>query len=267
MTMKIESITSAQNPKIKALLALQEKSKERKKAGLFVVEGRRELLHCIEAGYEPYAVFFCPEIISEADFNEIAEKCSCNFFEVPQHLYDKLAYRGGTEGVIAELRCKEMNLESLMLPEKPLVVVLEAVEKPGNLGAVLRSADASGVDAVIVCDPLTDMYNPNLIRSSIGAIFTVPVATASSKETIAWLKGKGIRIYTAQLQDSEWYYDTDMRGGIAIVMGTEATGLTDVWRKAADAHIKIPMLGKLDSLNVSVSAAILMFEAVRQRNS
>ena len=265
--MKIENITSAQNPKIKTLLALQEKSKERKKTGLFVVEGRRELLHCIEAGYEPYAVFFCPEIISEADFNEIAARCDCTFHEIPQHLYDKVAYRGGTEGVIAELHCKEMTLESLALPENPLVAVLEAVEKPGNLGAVLRSADASGADAVIVCDPLTDMYNPNLIRSSIGAIFTVPVATASSEDTIAWLKEKGIRIYTAQLQDSEWYYDTDMRGGTAIVMGTEATGLTDVWRKAADAHIKIPMMGKLDSLNVSVSAAILMFEAVRQRNN
>ncbi len=265
--MKREIITSAQNPKIKVLLALQEKSKERKKAGLFVVEGRRELLHCIEAGYEPYAVFFCPDIISEDDLKEISDKCRCSFFEVPQHLYDKLAYRGGTEGIIAELHCKENNLESLKLPENPLVVVLEAVEKPGNLGAVLRSADASGVDAVIVCDPLTDMYNPNLIRSSIGAVFTVPVATATSADTIAWLKGKGIKIYTAQLQDSEWYYDTDMRGGTAIVMGTEATGLTDAWRKAADAHIKIPMLGKLDSLNVSVSAAILMFEAVRQRNS
>lgn len=265
--MRIENITSAQNPKIKTLLALQEKSKERRKEGLFVVEGRRELLHCIEAGYKPYAVFFCPEIISESDFEEISAKCNCNFYEVPQHLYDKVAYRGGTEGVIAELQCKEMSLESLKLKDKPLVVVLEAVEKPGNLGAVLRSADASGVDAVIVCDPLTDMYNPNLIRSSIGAIFTVPVATASSEETIKWLKDKGIRIYTAQLQDSEWYYDTDMKGGTAIVMGTEATGLSDEWRKAADAHIKIPMLGKLDSLNVSVSAAILMFEAVRQRNN
>lgn len=265
--MRIENITSAQNQKIKALLALQEKSKERRKAGLFVVEGRRELLHCIEAGYEPYAVFFCPEIISEKDFNEIAGKCDCNFFEVPRHLYDKLAYRGGTEGVIAELRCKDRSLKSLKLKENPLVVVLEAVEKPGNLGAVLRSADASGVDAVIVCDPLTDVYNPNLIRSSIGAVFTVPVVAATSEETISWLKDNGIRIYTAQLQDSEWYYDTGMKGGTAIVMGTEATGLTDAWRKAADAHIKIPMLGKLDSLNVSVSAAILMFEAVRQRNS
>ena len=265
--MRTEIITSAQNPKIKTLLTLQEKSKERRKSGLFVVEGRRELLHCIEAGYEPYAVFYCPDIISEEDFQEIASRCSCGFIKVPQPLYDKVAYRGGTEGVIAELRCKNMGLEALTLPENPLVVVLESVEKPGNLGAVLRSADASGADAVIVCDPLTDMYNPNLIRSSIGAIFTVPVATASSEDTITWLKAKGIKIYTAQLQDSEWYYDTDMRGGTAIVMGTEATGLTDCWRKAADAHIKIPMLGRLDSLNVSVSAAILMFEAVRQRNA
>lgn len=265
--MRIENITSAQNPKIKTLLELQEKSKARRKDGLFVVEGRRELLHCIEAGYEPHAVFFCPEIISEADFKEVSSRCRCSFFEIPQQLYDKVAYRGGTEGVIAELHCKDMSLEALKLKENPLVVVLEGVEKPGNLGAVLRSADASGVDAVIVCDPLTDMYNPNLIRSSIGAIFTVPVATATSEETISWLKAAGIKIYTAQLQDSEWYYDTDMKGGTAIVMGTEATGLTDCWRKAADAHIKIPMLGRLDSLNVSVSAAILMFEAVRQRNS
>lgn len=264
--MRIESITSAQNQKIKTLLELQEKSKARRKEGLFVVEGRRELLHCMEAGYEPHAVFFCPEILSEEDFKEISEKCRCGFFEISRQLYDKVAYRGGTEGVIAELRCKDMGLENLTLKENPLVVVLESVEKPGNLGAVLRSADASGVDAVIVCDPLTDMYNPNLIRSSIGAIFTVPVAVASSEDTIRWLKAKGIRIYTAQLQDSEWYYDTDMKAGTAIVMGTEATGLTDVWRKAADAHIRIPMLGRLDSLNVSVSAAILMFEAVRQRN-
>lgn len=275
--MKIDNITSAQNPKIKELLALQEKSKERKKKGLFVVEGRRELLHCIEAGYEPFTLFLCPEIISSDDRREIEQAIMDGnrttgqrmpaVIEIPQHLYDKVAYRGGTEGVIAEMYCKDMGLETLALKENPLVVVLEAVEKPGNLGAVLRSADAAGADAVIVCDPLTDMYNPNLIRSSIGAIFTVPVATASTEECINWLKDKGIKIYTAQLQDSEWYYDTDMKGGSAIVMGTEATGLTDTWRMAADAHIKIPMLGQLDSLNVSVSAAILLYEAVRQRNS
>ena len=272
---RIETITSAQNQKIKDLLALQEKSKERRKKGLFVVEGRRELLHCIEAGYEPFTLFFCPEIISQYDRQEIESavmndhdcKRLPSVIEIPQHLYDKVAYRGGTEGVIAELHCKDMSLDSLKVKENPIVVVLEAVEKPGNLGAILRSADAAGADAVIVCDPLTDMYNPNLIRSSIGAIFTVPVAVASSEDTIKWLKDNNIKIYTAQLQDSEWYYDTDMKGGSAIVMGTEATGLTDAWRKAADAHIKIPMLGRLDSLNVSVSAAILLYEAVRQRNS
>lgn len=270
--MRIESITSAQNPKVKELLALQEKSKERRKKGLFVVEGRRELLHCIEAEFEPHTLFICRDILSDKDFDKILGAIEENFcgstypiVEISQQLYDKVAYRGGTEGIIAEMHCKELSLEGLKMKENPLVVILESVEKPGNLGAVLRSADASGVDAVIVCDPLTDMYNPNLIRSSIGAIFTVPVATASSEDTIAWLKSKGIKIYTAQLQDSEWYYDTDMKGGTAIVMGTEATGLTNIWRKAADAHIKIPMLGRLDSLNVSVSAAILMYEAVRQR--
>ena len=270
--MRIESITSAQNPKVKELLALQEKSKERRKKGLFVVEGRRELLHCIEAEFEPHTLFVCRDILSDKDFDKILGAIEENFcgstypiVEISQQLYDKVAYRGGTEGIIAEMHCKELSLEGLKMKENPLVVILESVEKPGNLGAVLRSADASGVDAVIVCDPLTDMYNPNLIRSSIGAIFTVPVATASSEDTIAWLKSNGIKIYTAQLQDSEWYYDTDMKGGTAIVMGTEATGLTNIWRKAADAHIKIPMLGRLDSLNVSVSAAILMYEAVRQR--
>jgi len=154
----------------------------------------------------------------------------------------------------------------LQLPEQPLVVVLERVEKPGNLGAILRSADAAGVDAVIVCDPLTDLYNPNLIRSSVGGIFSVPCVACTSDECIAFLKQRGIQILTAQLQDSSLYYDTDMRRPTAIVMGTEATGLTDQWRKVADAHIRIPMLGRIDSLNVSVSAAILMYEAVRQKN-
>ena len=155
----------------------------------------------------------------------------------------------------------------MKLKEQPLIAVLESVEKPGNLGAVLRSADAAGVDAVLICDPYTDLYNPNLIRASIGAVFTVPVVCCDSIEAIKWLKDKGIRIYTAQLQDSKWYYDTDMTGGTAIAIGTEATGLTELWREAANAHIKIPMLGRLDSLNASVSAAILLFEAVRQRNT
>ena len=265
--MRTEIITSAQNPKIKKLAALMEKSRERRETGLFAVEGKRGLLHCLNAGFMSHTVFICPDILSEKDTEEIISGCGCPVIEVPRHLYEKIAYRGSTEGVIAELYCKMNSLEDLKLKDNPLLIVLEAVEKPGNLGAVLRSADASGADAVIICDPLTDLYNPNLIRSSIGASFTVPTVAVTSEEAIGWLKEKGIKIYTAQLQDSRWYYDTDMTGGTAIVMGTESTGLTDIWRKAADAHIKIPMLGRLDSLNVSVSAAILLFEAVRQRNA
>ena len=185
--------------------------------------------------------------------------------EVTGGVYEKMAYRGGTEGVMAVVKSQERGLEELDLSEDPLIVVVERVEKPGNLGAILRSADAAGADAVVVCDPLTDLWNPNLIRSSIGAVFTVPCVACGSEECIEFLKAHGIQILTAQLQDSELYYDTDMRRGTAIVMGTEATGLTEVWRQAADAHIRIPMLGRLDSLNVSVSAAILLYEAVRQR--
>ena len=186
-------------------------------------------------------------------------------FQVSRNVYEKIAYRGSTEGIIAEMKYKERRLEDIKLSENPLVIVLESVEKPGNLGAVLRSADAAGADAVIICDPLTDLYNPNLIRASIGAIFSRQVAAATSEETISWLKANNIQILTAQLQDSSLYYDTPMTGPTAIVMGTESTGLTDIWRKSADKHIRIPMLGALDSLNVSVSAAILLVEAVRQR--
>lgn len=261
--MRIEQITSVRNPKVKALLALQEKSRVRREEGLFIVEGRRELEHCIAAGFRVRALFACPAIAGDA----LPELPDADLFEVSEDVYRKIAYREGTEGLIAEVYAKERRLEDLVLSEQPLVMVLESVEKPGNLGAVLRSADAAGADAVILCDPATDLYNPNLIRASVGSVFTRQVAVATSEETIAWLRAHGIAILTAQLQDSVWYYDTDMRRGTALVMGTEATGLTDVWRKAADRHIRIPMLGRLDSLNVSVSAAILLFEAVRQRNS
>lgn len=281
----METITSAQNPKIKNLLLLQEKSRARKEQGLFVVEGRRELEHCIEAGFRVRTVFVCEEI-SPLRFAPV-EMTGCvapvemtgsdtvipsaveesRVISVPEALYRKIAYREGTEGIIAEVEMKSRGLDDLRLRENPLVVVLEAVEKPGNLGAVLRTADAAGVDAVIVADPLTDLYNPNLIRASIGAIFTVPTVAAPSADVISWLKAKGIRILTAQLQDSSLYYDVDMKCGTAIVMGTESTGLTQPWRNAADAHIRIPMLGRLDSLNVSVSASILIYEAVRQREA
>jgi len=254
-------ITSVQNARIKHVVALQQKSSLRREEGLFVVEGQREIEHCIECGYEVVEVFSRRENTTMADATIVT-----------QQVYEKMAYRGSTEGIIAVVKSKDHQLSSLLTPNStflkkpnPLVIVLESVEKPGNLGAILRSADAANVDAVIVCDPLTDLYNPNLIRASIGAIFTVPTAVCTSQACIGFLKERNIKILTAQLQDSYEYYDYDMRAGTAIVMGTESTGLTPQWREAADAHIRIPMLGRLDSLNVSVSAAILMFEAVRQR--
>ena len=261
-------ISSAQNPKIKRLLLLQQKSQQRRKEGVFVVEGRRELEHCMAAGYEVESIFSLtpnPSIPSEARPPVAFRGGEGSIYQVSPKVYEKIAYRGSTEGVMAIVKAKRHRLEDLQLKKDALVVVLESVEKPGNLGAVLRSADAAQADAVIVCDPLTDLYNPNLIRSSIGAIFTVPTAACTSEECIAFLKAHGIQILTAQLQDSKLYYDTPMTQGTAIVMGTESTGLTNQWREAADAHIRIPMLGRLDSLNVSVSAAILLFEAVRQR--
>lgn len=257
-----EIITSMQNPKIKQLGLLQQKSSERKKRGLFVVEGLRELEHCVESGFEVDTLFLCSEVNAASLSLPIPES---RRVAVSKEVYEKIAYRGSTEGVIAEVKSRVLHLSDIPLKANPLVCVLESVEKPGNLGAILRSADAAGADAVVVCDPLTDLFNPNLIRSSLGGIFSVPCVACSSEECISWLKRNGIRILTAQLQDSHLYYDTDMTGGTAIVMGTESTGLTPVWREAADAHILIPMLGKLDSLNVSVSAAILLFEAVRQR--
>ncbi len=291
-------ITSAQNPRIKHLLALQQKSALRREEGLFVVEGRRELEHCIQAGMQVHSIFclnpdevtsYLSSIISHlSSLNSHLSSLNSHLSSIISHLssiishltkvsdsvYSRIAYRGSTEGIIAVIRTPQpRTLQSLLQEQgrgvngKPLFIILESVEKPGNLGAILRSADAANATGVIVCDPLTDLYNPNLIRSSIGAVFTVPTVACTSAECISFLKQNGIQILTAQLQDSHLYYDTPMSGPTAIVMGTESTGLTDVWRQAADAHIRIPMLGQLDSLNVSVSAAILLFEAVRQRQS
>ena len=278
-------ITSVQNARIKHVVALQQKSSLRREEGLFVIEGQREIEHCIACGYEIVEVFRGEWFLDEpcgrstssrlqptgrkkAERDVRGERLDLPVSTVSQQVYEKMAYRGSTEGIIAVAKCKNHDLSllsSLASHHSPLIIVLERVEKPGNLGAILRTAEAAAVDAVIVCDPLTDLYNPNLIRASIGGVFSVPVAVCTSEECIAFLKERQIKILTAQLQDSYEYYDYDMRPATAIVMGTESTGLTQQWREAADAHIRIPMLGRLDSLNVSVSAAILMYEAVRQR--
>ena len=251
-----EILTSPQNPKIKELITLETKSRARKASGLFVVEGRREYERAVAAGYQT-ATLFVREGETETDRAD---------FIVSPALYEKIAWRESTEGIVAVMRVREQRLDDLSLSPSPLVLVLESVEKPGNLGAVLRTADAAGVDAVLICDPLTDLYNPNLIRASLGALFSVPVAACTSPEAHAWLVAHGLSILTAQLQDSVLYYETDMVRPTALVFGTEDQGLSDFWRERADAHIRIPMAGQMDSLNVSVSAAILAFEAVRQRN-
>ena len=256
---KEDYLSSMQNPKIKQLLNLQQKSALRRQTGLFVVEGKREVQHCMDAGFTVETLFVT---VGNSDWDSWQGQC----YRVTAEVYEKIAYRGSTEGVVAVVRSRMLTLQDIPLSSHPLLMVLESVEKPGNVGAILRSADAAQADAVIICDPLTDLYNPNLIRASLGAVFTVPCVACSSAECIRFLKEHHIRILTAQLQDSHLYYDNDMQGATAIVMGTESTGLSHQWREAADAHIRIPMLGELDSLNVSVSAAILLFEAVRQRN-
>ena len=275
-----EIITSLQNPRVKEVTALQSSSSLRREKGLFVVEGLREVERCVESGFRLRSVFYCPSVcrhISSCDSFRRSHVPTpsegVRVFEVSEAVYGKMAYRGGTEGILAVVygNAGDRSLEALdrVLSEvtsAPLIVVVESVEKPGNLGAMLRTADASGVSAVIVCDPHTDLYNPNLIRASLGGVFTRNIAVCSSEEAIAWLKARGISILTAQLQDSELYYDTDMTRPTALVFGTEADGLTDIWRRAADAHIRIPMLGRIDSLNVSASMAVLCYEALRQRH-
>ncbi len=256
----MELISSLQNPKIKDLVTLETKSRERRSRGVFVVEGRREIERAMACGFEPVEIFCTDE-------NNVPGIPSCPVFGVNEKVYGKIAYREGTEGVIAVMKARYAEVAKLRLSTKSLVLVLESVEKPGNLGAVLRTADAAGVDAVFICDPLTDLYNPNLIRASLGAVFSVTTVCCTSEEAYGVIKSAGLNVLTAQLQDSEIYYDTDMTGGTALVFGTEDKGLTDFWRVRSDSRIRIPMAGLMDSLNVSVSAAILCFEAVRQRNT
>lgn len=268
MNRPVPEITSFQNPKIKEIVSLCDKAKVRREKSLFTIEGVRELKLAQAAGYRIESIFYVPELLEkhqELDERTLLEMEYGSIYRISAPIYGKLAYRDTTEGIIAVAETRKIRLGDIRLPENPLVIVLENIEKPGNIGAVLRSADACGADAVLFCDCSTEIHNPNLIRSSLGTFFTVKSAECTSKEAITWLKKQGIRIYTAQLQDSEWYYRCDMKGPTAIVMGSEDKGLSTLWRKASDAKIKIPMLGKADSLNVSVSTAILCYEAVRQR--
>lgn len=257
------TITSAQNPKVRSLLAL-EKPRERRKQQLFVIEGKREIELALEAGYKIGNLFFCEDIIRPEEI-PAALKDEKLLVPVSREVFDKIAVRESTGGLIAVAEQKVHSLADIRLSKNPLILILEAVEKPGNLGAVLRTADAAGVDAVIISDRQTDFYNPNVIRSSVGCVFTNQVAAVSSEEAIAWLKKNKIRIFCTSLQASKPYHLVDYNQPCAIVMGTEATGLSEVWLKNADANIIIPMRGKIDSMNVSNATAVVVFEAIRQR--
>ena len=260
----MKQITSIQNPFIKSLVQLQEKAKSRKQSGSFLIEGQREISLAIKGGYSIETILFLPELISENEIKKIINS-PVEFIEINKEVYQKLAYRDTTEGILAIAKTKSFQLSDIKLPENPLILIAEAPEKPGNIGALLRTADAANLDAVIIANPKSDLYNPNVVRSSVGCLFTNQIATGTTQEIIDFLKAKNINFYCATLQNSTSYHTQDYTKPTAIVVGTEATGLTEEWRNAATQNIIIPMQGEIDSMNVSVAAAILIFEAKRQR--
>ena len=259
-------ITSAQNPFIRQLLQLKEKSRERKKTGLFIIEGAREISLALKGGYELESVLFYPELFPEEQLNNLTTKQLITI-EISKEIYEKLAYRDTTEGILAVAKSKTHAINDLNFnTEHPLILIAEAPEKPGNIGAILRTADAAKVDAVIIANPKSDLYNPNIIRSSVGCVFTNNIAMGTTSEIIALLKAKNISIYCAALQASVIYTTQDFTKPTAIVVGTEATGLSNAWLESSTQNIIIPMQGEIDSMNVSVAAGILIFEAKRQRD-
>lgn len=260
----MKQITSVQNSYIKLLVQLQEKSKIRKQTGSFLIEGKREIELALKGNYELETVLFLPEIISEEQINKLTNQ-QLNVIKISKEVYQKLAYRDSTEGIIAVAKSKPLQLSDLKLKENPLILVLESIEKPGNIGAMLRTADAAKIDAVIIANPKSDIYNPNIIRSSVGCVFTNQIAVCTTSEAISYLKENNIAIYSATLQNSNEYHKESYTSATAIVVGTEATGVTQEFRDKSTQNIIIPMQGEIDSMNVSVAAAILLFEAKRQR--
>ncbi|UOQ97203.1 RNA methyltransferase [Hymenobacter sp. 5317J-9] len=266
-----DRLSSPQNPRIKQLLKLQQKSAERRALGLTLVEGLRELTIAVDAGVAVATLYSCPELAGETGLGDLqklfaGKKDAPEWFEVTRPVFEKVAYREGSDGLLAVLKTPGRTLADLRLPANPLVLVLEAVEKPGNLGAILRTADAAPVDAVLIGDPRTDLFNPNTIRSSIGCVFSVPVVAAPMADIFDFLRQKSIRSYAAALTPkAHSYLECDFRYPTALVLGTEADGLTPTAQAACDETIIIPMMGRIDSLNVSVAGAVLAFEAVRQR--
>ncbi len=261
-------ITSIQNPIIKEILQLQEKSRARKNKGLFIIEGIREISLALKGNYQIKTLLFCDHIISSSHVITLAKDIqNVEIIEISKEIYQKISHRKTTEGIIAIAIIKKLGLNNLILKSNPLILVAEAPEKPGNIGALLRTADAASLDAVLIANPKTDLYNPNIIRSSVGCIFTTQIATGTTEEILIFLDKNQVKIYAAAIDSrSENYTDINFNESCALVVGTEALGLSDDWLEKSTKNIMIPMEGEIDSLNVSVSAAILIFEAKRQRN-
>ncbi len=247
---------------------LQEKSRSRKKEGVFIVEGVREIQLTIKGGFKIDELYFCDELFSEENLDQLLTTINNrpDIINISAAVYEKIAYRGSTEGLLAVVKSKGLNLDDLGLTEGNfLILVAEAPEKPGNIGALLRTADAARVDAVLIANPKTDVFNPNIIRSSVGCVFTTRIATGTTQEIIEYLQHKKVNIYSAALHASINYTQVDFTGSSAIVVGTESTGLSKDWLKNSTQNIIIPMQGEIDSMNMSVAAGILIFEAKRQR--
>ncbi len=260
----MKQIQSLQNTFIKNILKLQEKSRERKKQQLFVIEGKREIELAFKGQFEIDSLLFIPKKI---EYDYLKQFNAREVIEITPEVYQKIAYRESTEGIIAIAKSKYIDLNSLIFKNKePLILVIEGIEKPGNIGAMIRSADAANIDAIILADPKTDQYNPNVIRSSVGGVFTKNIVISSSDEVIKFFKKNNIKMYAATLQNSNLYTNQNYTEATAIIVGTEATGLTQIWRDHSTKNINIPMQGEIDSMNVSVAAAIILFEAKRQRN-
>lgn len=260
-----KEITSVQNPYIKQLYQLKEKSRDRKKSGLFLIEGKREIELAIKGNYHIETILYNPELFSESGLSKLKSEQATRI-QISREVYQKLAHRATTEGIIAVAKTKSNALRDIKFKsDYPLILVAEAPEKPGNIGALLRTADAANVDAVIIANPKSDFYNPNIIRSSVGCVFTNQIATGTTSEIIKFLKEHHIAIYCAALQASKIYTSQDFTKATAMVMGTEASGLSADWLEQSNQNIIIPMQGEIDSMNVSVAAGILIFEAARQR--
>jgi TrmH family RNA methyltransferase len=262
-------LTSLQNPLVKEVVRLRQRS-HRDEAGLMIIEGYRELLRALDNAHLPTRLFTCPALFLGENEPALIARCraaGAELFECSAPVFEKMAYRDRPEGLLALAPQLDCRLARLVLPDRPLLLVAESIEKPGNLGTMLRTADAAGAHAVIVADPRTDVHNPNVVRASTGMLFAVPLAVAETADVIAWLRERKIRILAATPHTDKAYTDVDMTEGVAIVVGTEQVGLSDTWMSAADLQVRIPMLGKADSLNVAQAATLLLYEAVRQRGA